>query len=311
MANQGPLSRSLHFHHASAFGVAGQIDRPEKQTIPTQAAIALAPTGGKGSHRVENYRVPGVLSFSAAYVEVGGSLDERNDAHTTYASSVIENLNICDVVTADRVVSRLTIYLPAKPEGTGNKSEKPAKSKRKSKSDSRIEEFNPEPSFSISGSHFKNLRVAGHQIDIKLAAGTFQKYDTYSKFANAADAGDWLVGTNIDIDDLDPGDHNRNVLAEIQTRLNHWQNRTQHHDKAFWCSPIAHADLQGLVVNSELRSFGGLLCVPRFGVLYLAELRIHRSHRHFNMIRVQMCSPADGGITGGGTGGGGTGMPPP
>jgi len=201
MANQGPLSRSLHFHHASAFGVAGQIDRPEKQTIPTQAAIALAPTGGKGSHRVENYRVPGVLSFSAAYVEVGGSLDERNDAHTTYASSVIENLNICDVVTADRVVSRLTIYLPAKPEGTGNKSEKPAKSKRKSKSDSRIEEFNPEPSFSISGSHFKNLRVAGHQIDIKLAAGTFQKYDTYSKFANAADAGDWLVGTNIDIDD--------------------------------------------------------------------------------------------------------------
>ncbi|HEY6349448.1 MAG TPA: choice-of-anchor P family protein, partial [Candidatus Angelobacter sp.] len=160
--SNGPRSPSSYFHHASAFGIAGKIDRPLQQTIASQAAISLAPSGGYGTHRVDNFSAPGVLSFKAAYVEVGGSLDTANDAtHTTYASSVIEELNICNVVTADRVVSRLTIYHPATP---------PASSSDPS-----------EPSFSIAGSHFDNLKIAGQNIAVQLDYDTFHD-STYSTF---------------------------------------------------------------------------------------------------------------------------------
>ena|SRR5215471_49459 len=291
MANQDPLSRSLHFHHASAFGVGGQIDRPEKQTIPTQAAIALAPTGGKGSDRVENFKVPGVLSFSAAYVEVGGSLDDSHDTHTTYALSVVEDLNICDVVKADRVVSRLTIYSGAKD----------AKS---------------EPSFSLSGSHFENLRIAGHSLDVKL--GDLSQYDTYGSIDNNSEANRWQLGSNIKDEDLNKEEvkrkleHNLTIVSGVAKRFQQWQSKTFNPaDRSFWCSAVERSNLEELIQKTDLMQFGGILCVPRFGVIYLAELRIHRSHRHFNMIRVQMCSPGEGGITGGGTGGGGGSMPPP
>src|SRR5215510_8657981 len=162
MANQDPLGRSRYFHHASAFGIAAQIDRPIQQTIPTQAAVSLAPSGGHGSHRVGKFEIPGVLSFSSAYVEVGGSLDEVHQTHTTFASSEIEDLNISGVVRADRIVLRLTVYYPATPEKDNSTANTNSKSKRaKSKAESGVP---PQPSFSISGSHFENLRIAGHPI---------------------------------------------------------------------------------------------------------------------------------------------------
>src|SRR5215831_20939749 len=113
MANQDPLGRSRYFHNASAFGIAAQIDRPNQQTIPTQAAISLAPSGGHGAHSVGKLEVPGVFSFSSASVEVGGSFDEVHKTHTTFASSVVEDLKIGTFVSAKRVVSNLTIYYPA------------------------------------------------------------------------------------------------------------------------------------------------------------------------------------------------------
>ena len=77
MSNGGsPDLRSPFFHHASAFGVSGEITRPIQQIIPTQAATTLSMTGGHGSNRVGKYELHGFVSFDSAYVEVGGSLDD-------------------------------------------------------------------------------------------------------------------------------------------------------------------------------------------------------------------------------------------
>ena len=282
----------LYFHHATAFGVAGQINRPTQQTIPIKASVALPTIGGHDTDRVDNYQLPGIVSFSAAYVDVGGSLDEPNDTHATYASSTIENLNLFNVITADRVVSRLTVYHPA-----GLKKPVPA---------------NSQPSFSIVGSHFDNLRIAGHKIEVELDTETFHN-STFSRLCeNNGPARHSLMGADIDVkklDDLskqDPADHNCAIVKNISERFQGWDKKTKEH---FWCSAVKDL-VKSPPITSGMVNFGGILCVPRFGIVYLAELHVYHHHRYLTMLRVHMCSPGEGWIGGGGTGGGGTSPPP-
>jgi hypothetical protein len=160
MAKECAHHHCSHTYHASAFGVSGEILRPAQRSIAAQAATTLAPGGGRGFSRIDNFQADGLLSFSAAYTEVGGSFDVCHELHTSYASSVIEDLNIADVVKADRVVSRIAVYSP-------------------------LEGSDEEPSFDITGSHFENLRICGHHIDVKLATNEFHRHDTHSKFEQA------------------------------------------------------------------------------------------------------------------------------
>src|ERR1700704_6755003 len=112
-----PCHHSQYFYHASAYGLAGEIERPVQQSVPAQAACALASGGGRGTQRVEKFCLSPFICFDAAYTEVGGSFDECHNKHTTYAHSVIEGLNIANVVTADRVVSRMVTYSPETGDG--------------------------------------------------------------------------------------------------------------------------------------------------------------------------------------------------
>ena len=114
--------------------MSGELLRPAQRSIAAQAATTLAPGGGRGFQRIDNFQLDGILSFRAAYTEVGGSFDECHNIHTSYATSVIEGLNIADMVKADKVVSRVAVYSP-------------------------IEGSDEESSFDITGSHFENLRV--------------------------------------------------------------------------------------------------------------------------------------------------------
>ena len=270
-------------YQASAYGVAGQIDRPVSQTIPIQASSTLPPTGGHGTHSVPAYQLGRIVSFSAAHTEVGGSCDDLNKMHATYACSVIENLNIMDVVLADRVTSRLTIYYP-----------------------SDVDDESVEPSFSIAGSQFDNLRIAGHQINLNLADNIFND-STYSTFATHSERDRWLIGEGLN----NPVglDHNQAIVDDIARRYNAWRHRNQQYpNMAYWGSAASRL---ALPQGTGLQNFGGIVCVPRFGVVYLCTMRIERNTRQFNMIQVCMCSPGSGFVGTGGTGGSGGGTMPP
>lgn len=303
--SNGSRSASSYFHHASAFGIAGKIDRPIQHTIPTQAAISLSPGGGHGTHRVDNYNVPGILSFSAAYVTVGGGEDIANGCHATYARSVIEDLNICDMFTADKVVSQISIYHPCNTNAATPQ----------------------EPNFSIAGSYFENLRIAGHEIDIKLNAHPFNNH-TYTDFQVGGTSGkkpaerhrDWMIGSHIAQelngtlkrkDFRDKLEHNAKVLDDLGKVFQEWdKTRSSAYSGSYRCSAVDHKELESCIRNSGLINFGGVIAVPRFGVIFLGELVIHRNQRQFTMFRIQMGSTHTGGIDGGGGTGGGTGIPP-
>jgi hypothetical protein len=144
------MTAHRHFHyHASAHSLSGELTRPVQRVIEVQAGISLPSTGGVGSSHVENFRVDEVVSFKRGYSHVAGSVKEedKKKIHTTYATATVEGLNILDVVTADRVVARLSSSFEEPPP------EKPGPTEGK---------------VLLVGSKFENLRIAGCPVDVEL-----------------------------------------------------------------------------------------------------------------------------------------------
>lgn len=321
-------SHHQYFYHASASGLSAEIERPVQQSIAAQAASTLPSGGGRGFQRTEKFCVAPFVCFDAAYSEVGGSFDECHMMHTTYAYSVIEGLNIADVVTADRVVSRIVTYSPPEPDG-----------------DCCAE---GEHSFDITGSHFDNLKIAGHKVNFDLSSRLINEHNTYSKFqelyhpeaaGNGASAKPNASGAKsgkggaaekkqrgaslLPWGDQDEQGLNRllecektyHALAGIGTRAKAWANgngaktkgaaragqKSTNYGGAYWCSAAGHLDLKESIGDTELQNFGGLILIPKFGVVRLAELVIHPDYQRLTMVRVQMCSGSTGSTDGGST----------
>jgi hypothetical protein len=148
-------------YDARGLALSAQIERPFDHVIEVQAGTSLATTGGYGSSRVENFRFKEIVSFRAAHTQVSGSYNKESGSYTTVASSTVEDLNILDVVTADRVVARLSSEHPTDQE---------------------------EPRIRVLGSHFENLRIAGCPVDVELHDELFLKLDTFEAFRKEFDS---------------------------------------------------------------------------------------------------------------------------
>lgn len=283
-----PLSARHSFqwiYQGSAYGVAGEIERPFRHVIPTQAATVLGTSGGRGLDRVEKFKLEGVLSFDSAYVEVGGSFDDDHGRHTSYASSTIENLNILNVVTADRVVSRMAIYSP------------------------EADKSKDELTFNITGSHFENLKIAGHKIDVKLATHIFHEHNQHCKIAEAHKKGgldQWLLGSKFKDGELEKLEKEYHALGGMSQVIRAWKEKDRS-TNAVTLSPMNHVQIEEHAGDdTELLGYGSFICVPKFGVVRLAELTARKHCISLVMLRVEMCSTGTGGTTAGGSSGGGT-----
>jgi hypothetical protein len=92
---------------ADAIGVSGQITHLLlNDIIPVQAAMALPSDGGLGRVGVDGFRHKDILSFSSAYSEVAGK-EKGEGVYETLSTSVVENFNLLDTVTCDRISARL------------------------------------------------------------------------------------------------------------------------------------------------------------------------------------------------------------
>jgi hypothetical protein len=280
---------SQYLYHASAYGIAGEFHRPSQQSLPMQATAILPQIGGSASHRVASYQMSGLVSFAEAFAEVGGSYDEEHDVQTSYAYATIEKLNIGDMLTADRVVSRMMVYSPAGDHGG-------------------------EHTFDITGSYFENLKIAGHPIDIPLATGDFHQLNSCSKF-NAAykdkRADEWLLFSKLgDLQDAEISDleERYTALRGMGRMTKIWKTDKHREPKdSYLCSAAGQFNLSKYAgSNSELEGYGGIILIPKFGVIRLAEVLINKHVRTLTMFRVDMCSTGSGSTCGcnGSTGGG-------
>src|SRR6266566_2112163 len=106
----------FHFH-AHGHALSGEFRHPLWSIIPAQASAALSTIGGHAIARVEDFHFQDFVCFKSAHTHISGKR-RRDETFLTHASTVVKGLNILGMVTADRIVSRLTsIHSPKEPEG--------------------------------------------------------------------------------------------------------------------------------------------------------------------------------------------------
>src|SRR6202451_196633 len=91
-----------HHFHADASPVGGHITHPFEKIISTEASSSLAQAGGHVSGIHESYRLDPIVSAQKAYSNITGAKNNTTGNWTSLTTSVVEYLNVLEVVTADR-----------------------------------------------------------------------------------------------------------------------------------------------------------------------------------------------------------------
>ena len=134
--------KRYHEYYAKAEALSGDITLPLLQEVKPPTYVKLNERGGYHSQHVDNYRLGGIVSFRSAYTQVGGNPDTKADhGWNTLTTSVIEGLNVLDIVTADRMFVRYPRIIPL------------------------LDMF---PTVTFLGTRFENLRIAGHELKLDL-----------------------------------------------------------------------------------------------------------------------------------------------
>ncbi len=131
-----------HLFHAEATAFHGELISPLPQIIPPHSFVKLKPEGGYLSQDSVDFRLERIFSFKSSQTQVSGRPDPKpGHGWATLATSVVEGLNILEVVTADRIVSQVsTVHY----------------------------DDGYTPSVSFLGTRYENLRIAGFPVEIDL-----------------------------------------------------------------------------------------------------------------------------------------------
>jgi hypothetical protein len=263
-----------HDFYAEANVLFADLTEPLKEKIRPQALVKLSKDGQYQFRQADPFHLEGILSYKGGYTQVAGHPSTKSVGFATLTTSVVEGLNILDIVTADRVVAQISTVHPA--YGTGQV-----------------------PAVNFLGTRFDNLRIAGHRVEVERELellGPRRDDDTsyfdddkvldrisqqYDRIATSQNLPDWA-------------------------RENYPKGRTaQKGQKELNCSVISS------VKGSPGFSFGHVIDLPHFGKIFLGDLRVTRTPDplkktvdtykfHLTMIRFEM------GCTGAGTGGAGS-----
>lgn len=148
-------TQRTHTFNATAKVLGGDLSLPLVQKVVTQAHAALDPEGGYRAQHTTGYRLEGVLSYSAGHSQVAGNpkpnpcashctevvtKPKKEAGWSTITTTTIENLNVLEILTADRVVGQIITDHPA--EGYV-------------------------PKITFLGTRIENLRIAGHPVDLE------------------------------------------------------------------------------------------------------------------------------------------------
>ena len=145
----------FHFR-AQVHAFSGEIHHPFWYPIKAKAATSLPTIGGLATARHENFSCHEFVSFKRAHTHVSGREVAKN-VYVTHATTMVENLDIEGVLTADRIVCRLNSTYDSK---------------------------HPEGLILADGSRFENLRIAGHKVEVKLRHGVLEECNNFEKLRN-------------------------------------------------------------------------------------------------------------------------------
>lgn len=232
-----------HTYNAEAKILEGSLQMPVVQKIHPVGHTQLADEGGYKAIRSPEYRVEGVVSIASSLSHVAGnSITKPNGGWSTLSTTVIEGLNILEVVTADRVVGQVITEHPA--EGYV-------------------------PKISFLGTRFENLRIAGRplelDLDLEILGATPKNDGPYTKEAGVvsrvSNQYKKILGTKKVPDEV--GQHFKQLSSKLGTGL------------GVECSLVNQIEgsFPGL-------SFGHVIHIPMFGTVTLAKVSIVHDGTH-------------------------------
>jgi hypothetical protein len=264
-----PDPDAVHEYYAEADVLSADIQQPVQDVIKPRAYVELSKKGhceDKGHYhykKADPLHLDGILSYEGGYTQVAGHPSSKIAGFSTLATSVIEGLNVLDVVTADRVVAQISTVHPA--YGTGQV-----------------------PSVTFLGTRFDNLRIAGHKVEVDRCLDILgpKPADDESYFENG----------NV-LDRLSQQYDRIATAAELPDWASEEYPRGQpvlNGNGTLKCS------LVNRVAGAPGLSFGHVIDLPHFGKIFLGELRVVRElgdpnkgiydkyRFHLTMIRVKM-----------------------
>lgn len=338
-----PANSKSHYFHAEAHALSGRLRLPFSEEIKKQAFVKLEgkladlPDEERSqrnyfSQHAKNFRLEGIFSYSAAHTQVSGHLsDKYKGASVTLATSVVEDLNILNVVTADRVVAQIsTTHFP--------------------------DEYCPHVTF--LGTHFENLRIARHRAEpylkldladpraegrdalpVNKGTGLMNAIEAqYKRFRETLVAvadkerekmrlqdADASLGKKYHGFSVDYGTILRQAQAAREADKETDENKRKESDwDGITCSLVEHVEIKDISVKAAngqsiqipppAQTWGHVIHIPDFGNIFLAELTVKHNSYNLTMIRVEMgclaagsAGAANASVNGGGGKGGGTG----
>ena len=347
-------SQVSHYFHAEAHALSGKLILPFEEQIKKQALVKLEGDSkqllleakgdqtGQGeetrklrekraqenylSQHSKNYRLESIISYSAAHTQVSGHRSKKHpDRFVTLATSVVENLNVLNVVTADRVVAQIsTTHIPG--------------------------QYSPEVTF--LGTHFEGLRIARHKtepaLNLAFAGERPDGKDVYYP-TEATKKEKGLMASAEKLYEKLRTDYARVRARMVEAKLEEDLRRLEADDSWFakqyhrfsnfnyeqleeqakaaadrdreakvpitnggkWdgvtCSLVDHVDIENIqipvrepknaepiVIRPPAHCFGHVVHVPDFGTIFLAELKVNHNSFHLTMIRLELGCIADG-----------------
>jgi hypothetical protein len=263
----GAGAERYHVYHAEAHVLSGNLKHPIDQPIEHQARVVLERTrlDGHITQSVEQTTLEGLISFKAGHSHASGSKIAKKDlwgndhsGWVTLSTSVLEGLNVFEVITADRVVAQVST------EHADNKGKDP----------------DHVPKVTFLGTRFENLRIGGYPVEVKLDLAICgdkprgdQPYLGDPGFLDRVQRQlARIAGAKGLPEDLEQRyDSKIAHINDLKKRANGRAKGKQNGYSKLQCSLVKSI---GPIPIPGVRTFGNLIFIPDFGTVSLAEVEV-------------------------------------
>lgn len=263
------------YYHADASALGGHLTQPLQRTVRTRSSVSLAQAGGFGAARHDRFDLDGLLCFQNAQVSVSGLESHEDNGWRSVATASVEGLNILNVVTADRLVSQVSVV--------------------------HFHEEHRPPAISFVGTQFVNLRLNGRPLDPTLHEGLLygspEIEDSQTGQAPTTPVPSRYAPLTFDTL-LERLEREYDLTREAQREA-----ATVMGSRFASGSPQANLNAKGSALCSLVKDvtvaapathFNHAISLPDFGNIFLGELRLTRFSAQLTMVRVEMGCIASG-----------------
>jgi hypothetical protein len=261
--------KKTYYFHAEANPLGGYIEKPFQKHLPSQSSASLPAVGGHVSNRTEEFNFEEVVSCRSAYSRISGVREGEDGSWWTLVTSVVEGLNILEVVTADRVVAQISVEHPVD-GGLGR--------------------------ISFTGSRFERLQIGGCDVSPvpnpsllahARGAGAAQHRITWPLFQETSGQQAAKLIKSVE------ADSDRGAFRWVVDRYG-WMGskRKPGAPESVLCSLVESVD-RGI----PGKAFGHVVDIPHFGRVIFGEVVAYPGSVHLSMIRAELGCATHGGLS--------------